>query len=294
MYVSKILNTAVQVLIEGSLRMNTKTVFRFAILLLKPFIGRITFQKIWDGLHGLSLIGMNFGSSYTSNSGECYVLNYVKEKCEKKDLVVIFDVGANIGTYNALVLSTFTGKNLKVFSFEPSPKTFERLKANISVNPSVVLKNFGLGEENKKTTLFSDGANSGLSSLYNRRLNHFGIEMDKTEKVEIQTLDNYCLTNNINHIHLLKIDVEGNELNVLKGAKRMIDNNSIDFIQFEFGGCNIDSKTYFQDFFYLLNPKYRIYRIVQNGLYLIEKYSERNEVFITINYLAEIRQKFAK
>jgi hypothetical protein len=83
------------------------------------------------------------------------------------------------------------------------------------------------------------------------------------------------------------MDVEGNELNILNGAKRMIENDSIDFIQFEFGGCNIDSRTFFQDFFYLLKERYRIYRILKNGLYPIDSYSEKYEIFITTNYLAQ-------
>ena len=89
---------------------------------------------------------------------------------------------------------------------------------------------------------------------------------------------------------MLKLDVEGHELKVLNGAHSLINSNSIDFIQFEFGGCNIDSRTYFQDFFYLLNPYYEIYRLVKDGIVLIEHYEERHEVFVTTNYLAISRK----
>lgn len=83
----------------------------------------------------------------------------------------------------------------------------------------------------------------------------------------------------------MKLDVEGHELAVLKGGKQMLDDGKIHVIQFEFGGCNIDSRTYFQDFFYLLSPGFRIYRIVKDGLFPIEEYSEDLEVFKTTNYL---------
>lgn len=66
----------------------------------------------------------------------------------------------------------------------------------------------------------------------------------------------------------------------------MICNNKIEVIQFEFGGCNIDSRTYFQDFYYLLKDNYKIYRILKNGLIEIKSYKEIYEIFITINYLA--------
>lgn len=67
----------------------------------------------------------------------------------------------------------------------------------------------------------------------------------------------------------------------------MIDSGNIDFIQFEFGGCNIDSRTYFQDFYYFLKDNYDIYRIVKNGLRKIDRYSETCEVFLNSNYIAE-------
>ena len=66
----------------------------------------------------------------------------------------------------------------------------------------------------------------------------------------------------------------------------MISDKKINFIQFEFGGCNIDSRTYFQDFFYLLNDNYTIYRDLKNGLFEMPVYKETYEIFITINFLA--------
>jgi hypothetical protein len=107
----------------------------------------------------------------------------------------------------------------------------------------------------------------------------------------LTTIDNYCLNNDIEKIYFLKLDVEGHELKVLQGASKMIFDKKIDFIQFEFGGCNIDSKTYFRDFYYLLKDDFNIYRIVENGLFAIKAYKEEYEIFRTINYLAERKDK---
>jgi len=147
------------------------------------------------------------------------------------------------------------------------------------------LFNIGFGEKEETRTLFTTEKGLGLASLYQRNLKEFGMEMNIEEKVDIQTLDNFCKKNKIKKIDLLKIDVEGNELNVLKGAEKMINAGLIDYIQFEFG-CNVDSRTYFKDFFYLLNPKYEIYRVLKNGIYLIKEYKWTNEIFNAINYLA--------
>jgi len=135
-------------------------------------------------------------------------------------------------------------------------------------------------------TLYSNETGSGLASIYKRNLDHFDIAMNIEEKVTMRTLDSFCEENNIQKIHFLKLDVEGNELKVLDGAKNMVQAGAIDHIQFEFGGCNIDSRTYFQDFYYLLSGRYEIYRILKNGLFLIERYKETYECFITTNFLA--------
>ena len=166
-------------------------------------------------------------------------------------------------------------------------KTYEIYLETTSEIPNITANNIGLGDSENKTKLYSDFDGSGLASLYNRNLHHFGISMDKSEDIIISTMDTYCSINNIERVSLLKLDIEGHELKALKGAEKMINKNAIDFIQFEFGGCNIDSRTYFQDFYYLLNDNFRIYRILKDGLLEILEYDEIHEVFTTVNYLAE-------
>jgi len=105
--------------------------------------------------------------------------------------------------------------------------------------------------------------------------------------VEINTIDNYCSENAINHIHLLKIDIEGHELDALAGAKRMFATKSIDIVTFEFGGCNIDTRTFFRIFWYFFSEvNLKIFRITPSGyLYPIESYKEIYEQFRTTNFI---------
>ena len=107
------------------------------------------------------------------------------------------------------------------------------------------------------------------------------------KEVIIRRMDDFCREKAIGHIHFLKLDVEGHELKALEGAHEMMASDAVDFIQFEFGGCNIDSRTYFQDFYYLLKDKYRISRIVKDGLCPVNQYKETYENFVTTNYFAE-------
>ena len=114
------------------------------------------------------------------------------------------------------------------------------------------------------------------------------IDFKESENVEIKSLNNYCKNSNIDYINLLKMDVEGHELDVLQGGQELFAKNAIDIATFEFGGCNIDSRTFFQDFWYFFKGyDMEIYRILpREKLYKIKEYKETNEQFITTNYLA--------
>jgi FkbM family methyltransferase len=153
-------------------------------------------------------------------------------------------------------------------------------------NQNVSLENIGLGSKNEQIKFFSDPNGNTLGSAVNRDIK--GIE-NKVEVVEIQTLDFFCENNQIAKIDFLKIDVEGFETEVLLGAKEMLKNNKINFIQFEFGGTQIPFRIFVKDFFELLNQNFIIYRILADGLELISEYNERLEIFSYSNFLAERR-----
>ena len=249
-------------------------------------------EKIFESLNLASLIGMNIGGG-PKNSGEKSALEYIDNRFKSLGKVILFDVGANVGQYLTLMKEVF-GEKAETYSFEPSKKTFQKLQSNFDGKTRVNLYNFGLGNENTKTILFSEADESGKASVYKRRLDHVNIYMNQSEEVEIKTLDSFCQDHGIKHIHLLKLDVEGHELKVLDGSLKMLKSGAIDFIQFEFSSCNIDSRTYFQDFWYLLNDNYKIYRIVKDGLCPINQYKETYEAFGITNYLAEKKHFLVK
>ena len=136
--------------------------------------------------------------------------------------------------------------------------------------------------------LYFDKTGSELASLTKRKMDQFGIDFNKSEKVKVTTIDQYCLENTINHIQLLKIDIEGHELDALIGARKMFDKKAIDIVSFEFGGCNVDSRTFFQDFWYFFSEiNMKIFRIVPSGyLYPIDSYKQTYEQFKTTNFIA--------
>jgi hypothetical protein len=101
----------------------------------------------------------------------------------------------------------------------------------------------------------------------------------------VTTLDNFCEARSISSIALLKLDVEGHELAVLEGARRMLG-DAIGMIQFEFGPANIYSRTFFYDFWSLFCDRFDLFRIIPRGIVPVPYYGEHREIFLTTNYVA--------
>jgi FkbM family methyltransferase len=205
---------------------------------------------------------------------------------------VVFDVGANTGLYSMEVLRYF-GERTRLYSFEPSPSTYEALCKSVGKLKGVECLNVGLSNVEKSTTLYSVPADPCLASVYDRfRFNDVsnGDGSARTsESISLRTIDSFCRERDIQHIDFLKVDVEGHELEVLLGARSLIERSAIDFIQFEFGGTDVDSKTFLHDFFQLLHPTFALYRILKDGIVPVEPYNERYEIFLYSNYLAILR-----
>lgn len=236
----------------------------------------------------LRLQGIGSGAG-VSASGEARALQKISHILN--DEVTIFDIGSNKGQYAESVINAFQGKKLHLHCFEPSAYTFSVLSQTLSKytdkSIDITLNNFALGKECGTAPLYMNIPGSGLASLTQRRLQHFDISMDNFEEVQINTVDKYVSENEIKNIDILKLDVEGHELDVFIGAYETLKESKCRFIQFEFGGCNIDTKTYFQDFWYLFNGiGYKIYRITPSGyLHKIQSYKEIYEQFVTTNFI---------
>lgn len=258
------------------------------------FLRTRRFQGTWETLYRISKIGMNYwGGASLCYSGEIHVLHYIKKKLNETESIILFDVGANDGDYALLAYDIFKNK-LKIYSFEPSEYTFKILVENTKGIDSINSYNIGFGEKIGKVKLYSSGKGSTLASVYNLSNRSSTFKEEYSEEIKIETIDSFCNKNNLESIDILKIDIEGHELYALKGAKDLIKNKKIRFIQFEFGECHIDSKTFFKDFINFFNEEYTFYRIVSDGLRKIESYSSNLEIFGTANFLVELNSSLYK
>jgi FkbM family methyltransferase len=254
--------------------------------MIDSFLGKKSLQRVYRRMFHLALKGMNYGraSDYAHN-GEEWLAGAIQQMITSSS-AVLFDVGANQGVFAKNLITAWRGLNYQLYAFEPSAKTFALLKREVPDLPYVHLVNQGLGEMPGKVELYSDKEGSGLASVYPRDLSHHRIDFSAHETIELTTLDQFCVDNKIDHIDFLKLDVEGHELAVLKGGHRMIAEGKVQIVQFEFGGCNIDSRTYFRDFFNYFQERYNLHRVLSDGLEPLPTYSEKLEVFQSANYVA--------
>lgn len=199
---------------------------------------------------------------------------------------VVFDIGANVGEWTAALLSI--APQAHVTCFEPSQAAFDRLNKRFIQEKDVKVLQLGVGKLTEKRLLWADQPGSGLASLTRRRLDHFDLAFSHSEMVEVVALDDWCFQNS-HSPDVIKLDIEGHELDALAGASNAVSKAFV--VQFEFGGCNIDTRTYFQDFFYYFKKaEFILFRLSPRGLTPIPNYRELDEAFVTTNFYAARRK----
>ena len=157
------------------------------------------------------------------------VLSYIRTSLHAGD--ICFDVGACFGVVT-LPMARLVGNNGHVYSFEAEQNNYSNLSRNIKLNNlyNVTPCNKGVfSSENGFELNVHKKEEYGDHAM---RLQSENILFD-SQMVETVTLDSFCDANNIKYIDLLKIDVEGLEVEVLNGGKKLLMSNSIKRIIFE-------------------------------------------------------------
>ncbi len=155
-----------------------------------------------------------------------------------KDIVkngnVVVDIGANIGYYT-LLFAKLVGEKGKVFAFEPEPNNFDLLKKNIEINgyKNINLINKAVSNKSGKIKLYLNDVNTSCHSLIAENPNNQYIEIDSIK------LDDFFEINQ--KIDFIKIDVEGAELESLKGMSNLLNQNNDTKILLEFNPSMLKS-----------------------------------------------------
>ncbi|MBN9349750.1 MAG: FkbM family methyltransferase [Chitinophagaceae bacterium] len=149
-----------------------------------------------------------------------------------KEGMTVYDIGANIGTF-ALQFAGRVSKTGNVIGFEPGPYTYKQCLKNISLNHfnNILIFNEGLGESQSIAALYNvNPHNRGMQRL----LADDNTDSYDKEIVQINTLDNKIETAQLPHPDVIKIDVEGYELKVLRGARQtLVKHKPVLFIELD-------------------------------------------------------------
>ncbi len=167
------------------------------------------------GMRGLGVY--NFGDFFVT--GE---LNFLNNLLANINEPMVFDVGANTGSYGFLCQKI--NPNAQIFCFEPHPTSFASLEKQVQNNSGIKAINLALSNSLGSLDLYdyADNINSRHATLCQGVIETVKQQASTKFKVQVSTIDRIIAEEKINKIHLLKIDVEGHDFQVLQGAKQAL------------------------------------------------------------------------
>ncbi len=176
--------------------------------------------------------------------------------------VVCIDIGANVGNYSEKLLRN---TEAQVISFEPVPLSFEKLRERSEPwgDRSIAL-NQGVGETSGRLAIHYNPDALELASFHSDVDRLMGLENSKRAEVDVVSLDDYLQSQDLSQIDLIKIDTEGFEPEVLRGASWTVATLKPRYIQIEFNWHHLLRGATLNDLAELL-PGYEVYQLLPGG-----------------------------
>ena len=201
---------------------------------------------------------------------------------------IVFDVGANVGNWSQALQQRIP--NAKIYMFDPSPGCQAAIREKKL--PGTVLIPYALGESTGGATYYSSSPTDGTASLHPRHDSPFQDFNYEATTVKVTTIDQVLEAEKIDFVDFMKMDIEGHESFALRGARGALAARKIGALSFEFGSSNVNSHTFFRDFWEILREAgFSISRITPAGKDVpLDDYYEDEEYFRGVtNYVAELK-----
>jgi len=153
--------------------------------------------------------------------------------------MIFIDVGASFGYYS-FIASSLVGDTGRVYAFEPSERAYEMFTRNIQKNHirNITTYNSGLGNKNQYLELYdSIGLKENVHNIHAPSFVPAGRHYVANQHLGMKpiiTLDRFAEIHGIRYIDLIKIDVEGMEMQVLEGMKQLLQESRVNRVMIEF------------------------------------------------------------
>lgn len=213
---------------------------------------------------------------YSDADSSFGLLEYIKKDS------VIFDVGGNIGQ-TAMMMAQKTGSCGKVFSFEPYPETYQKFQVNLQSNPSLTgivhIAHIALGAAPAELKMYQDcDTNSGANRMVPQ-----GNAITATITVPVTTMDLFVAEKKLKP-DFIKIDVEGFEMEVLKGAgKTLSDHKPSLFIELDDKNLKKQGSSAFELCDYLAGFGYKLFEEGSETPFDLSRTTKMVNIYCTVN-----------
>lgn len=211
---------------------------------------------------------------------------------------VVFDVGANVGQTLENYLRVLP--NARVHSFEPFPDSYRKLEAKAARHASAKAHQVAVADRVGESVFHTNPEFHTRNSLLarpaaeGRRYHRSFAELTTDITVQVETLDNFCASENIDHIDILKLDVQGAETLALRGAERLLGQHAVDVVYTEilFAAHYEDQATFDETRSIMQGTGYSLFNLYELRLATNGQLRYANALFISDKLREEVVDKF--
>jgi FkbM family methyltransferase len=236
-------------------------------------------RLIWRTGRKLYMYARGEGPNDPHTNGEYWLLERVLG-ASRQGPTVLLDVGANVGDWSAEALRLAPDSTtVEILAIEPSPATCAMLTARFGDRRNVAVHECALSAASGHAAFYSSSDGAGTNSLS-------PLSGPTTETVRVMTMDELLLHSAPGAVAMAKIDAEGADALILRGAERALTSGAIEVIQFEYNWRWLLFHQSLRDIFELIAGKpYRLAKLVNRGLHYYEIWHPELDRFFECNYL---------
>lgn len=249
-------------------------------LYAKVFSSSRMLEKINNRILDLSLSAKGFGNY--QNFTETGELFFIKKYLSNKGIRLCFDIGANKGDYTRLILEE---TNSNVISFEPLPFVYNQMIKNLSnFSDRCTFINKGVGAKSESLTIHFNKDVSEHASFSEEIKSIDYVKNTDSLNIDVISIDDYCVLNNITEIDFIKIDTEGFEKEVFDGALETLKNIKPKFLQIEYNLHQMFRNTSLNYFAEKLSD-YNVYQLIYNGMRRVNAKHPYSNLYMYSNFV---------